>query len=304
MRHLLPLGLLGAALAVTTVTTAQQIPFGKSKEPALASDESDKSQAVSPEGLTEPSRTIELAAAETGLILDINVEEGNSIAKDQVLARLDDLVLKASLAVAAAQKEAVGQLKIAEAEYRLRETRFNKLNTLLGRGHATSEEVTTAQSEKEVAAAKVQQAREALRVKELEYMRTQAQVERRLIKSPVDGIVTNVFREPYEFVSYTEPVVMTVVQLDPIVAVFTFYPDEMEELSVGKSVRVNLTSNTEPAQGTVSYISPVLDAESGTVKVKVEIPNPNGKYRSGDKCSLGDAEKPRVSRRSSNRRRQ
>jgi RND family efflux transporter MFP subunit len=238
------------------------------------------------EGLTEPFRTIELAAPETGLILEINAKEGDRVTSGQILARLDDLVLQASLAVAKAQKEATGQLKTAEAELKLRRSRYSKLADLLEQGHATSEEVSLAESEKEVAEAKVRQATEAMRVKELEYQRTLAQVERRLVRSPVDGIVTNVYRQPYEFVSYTEPVVMTVVQLDPIVAVFTFFPRDTAKLKVGQKVGVDLASNKQTALGTISYISPVLDAESGTVKVKVEIENQHGRYRSGDKCVM------------------
>ncbi len=240
------------------------------------------------EGLTEPFRKIDLAAAETGLMQEIAIEEGQRVEKGQILARLDDLVLQASLAVAAAQKEAVGQIRTAEAELKLRSTRYSKLMELKQRGHATAEEVTVADSEKEVAAAKLLQAKEALKVRQLEYDRILAQIERRLIRSPVNGVVTNVFREPYEFVSYAEPVVMTVVQLDPIVAVFTLSPSEARELKLGKELSVKLNSSKQPARGVVSYISPVLDAESGTLKVKVKIDNPSGKYRSGDRCTLGE----------------
>ena len=240
------------------------------------------------EGLTESFRKIDLAAAETGLMQEIAIEEGQRVEKGQILARLDDLVLQASLAVAAAQKEAVGQIRTAEAELKLRSTRYSKLMELKQRGHATAEEVTVADSEKEVAAAKLLQAKEALKVRQLEYDRILAQIERRLIRSPVNGVVTNVFREPYEFVSYAEPVVMTVVQLDPIVAVFTLSPSEARELKLGKELSVKLNSSKQPARGVVSYISPVLDAESGTLKVKVKIDNPSGKYRSGDRCTLGE----------------
>lgn len=285
MKQLAARTLLCAVICVAATAIAQDRDRKTLKPPATSSDR---------EGLTEPFRRIDLAAAETGLILQIDVEDGQTVQKGQVLARLDDLVLQASLKVAEAQKDSVGQLRTAEAELKLRTSRHSKLAALLESGHATDEEVKLAESEKEVAEAKVLQAREALRVRTLEYERTLAQIERRLIRSPVDGIVTTVYREPYEFVSYTDPVVMTVVQLDPIVAVFTFYPEETKSLKVGQQVNVNLASNPQPARGIVSYISPVLDAESGTVKVKVKIDNRNGKYRSGDKCTLGASERPQL----------
>ena len=38
--------------------------------------------------------------------------------------------------------------------------------------------------------------------------------------------------------------------------------------------------------GTVDEISPVVDAQSGTIKVKVRIDNPNGLILSGERCSV------------------
>jgi multidrug efflux pump subunit AcrA (membrane-fusion protein) len=38
--------------------------------------------------------------------------------------------------------------------------------------------------------------------------------------------------------------------------------------------------------GTVDTIAPVANAQSGTIRVKVRLPNADGKLRSGVKCSL------------------
>lgn len=239
------------------------------------------------EGLTEPFRRVKVAAAETGLITELNVREGQKVQKGTVLAKLDDVVLQAALKIAAAQKDATGAVKVNEAELRLRASRFEKLKDLLDSGHATPEEVAVARSEHEVAVARLQQAREALNVKKLEYHRAVAQVERRTIRSPIDGVITNVNREPYEFVSYADPVVLTVVQLDPIVAVFTATPQQVASLKTGQQVLVNFASTSGATQGRLSFISPVMDGESGKLVVKVEVPNKDGRFRAGDRCTLG-----------------
>ena len=44
--------------------------------------------------------------------------------------------------------------------------------------------------------------------------------------------------------------------------------------------------NLDPVKGAIDFISPVTDAESGTVRVKVRIDNPQNKYRSGQRCAL------------------
>jgi len=240
------------------------------------------------EGLTEPFRRIELAAAETGLITDINVHEGQHVTEDEVLAKLDDLVLQAALKVAAAQKDATGAVRVSQAQLRLRSSRYNKLRELLDGGNATPEEVAIAKSEREVAEARVQQATGALHVRKMEYEQAVAQIERRTIRSPIDGVITNINREPYEFVSYADPVVLTVVQLDPIVAVFTASPAQVTNLKQGQQVTVNFASTQGATRGTLTFISPVMDGESGKLVVKVRIPNKEGRYHAGDRCTLGD----------------
>ena len=56
--------------------------------------------AIQVDGFTEPYRTIDIAAAETGIIAEINVEEGDTVRRGQVLAVLDRDVLLALLAIA------------------------------------------------------------------------------------------------------------------------------------------------------------------------------------------------------------
>lgn len=264
------------------------------------------SQSREIEGLTEPFKQIDLAPAESGLIAAIEVEEGETVRRGQLLARLDDLVLHTSLRIAKVQMESVGALRTAEAESRMRTNRHEKLAALQKEGHATAEEVLLAQAEMEAAQARVLTARETLEVRKLEHARIAAQIERRLIRSPIDGIVTRVFRDPSEFVSYTDPVVMTVVQLDPLIAVFTGTTEQVRDIRVGQKLTVRLASTAEPAQGEVVYVAPVLDAQSGAVRFKVRIDNKDGRFRSGDKCTLADGkgERPRLGGAIGPRRRQ
>ena len=54
---------------------------------------------------------------------------------------------------------------------------------------------------------------------------------------------------------------------------------------VGKSFNLELI-NGETVTGTVHSIGVETDAQSGTVEVKFVIENPEGKYRSGEICTL------------------
>jgi multidrug efflux pump subunit AcrA (membrane-fusion protein) len=55
-----------------------------------------------------------------------------------------------------------------------------------------------------------------------------------------------------------------------------------------------LVDSSASVQGAVESVSPVTDAESGTVRVKVCFDNPKGEYRSGQRCTLRFSDQPAV----------
>jgi RND family efflux transporter MFP subunit len=125
-----------------------------------------------------------------------------------------------------------------------------------------------------------------LEVKSAEFARIQAQLEQKRIKSPIDGVVTRVFRDVGEFVSAADPVVVKVVQLDPLLVVFSVPTAETRDLRVGQTVPLRVGSKRAKLNGVIEFVSPTSDAQSGTARVKVRIPNPEGRFQSGDGCWL------------------
>jgi RND family efflux transporter MFP subunit len=238
------------------------------------------------EGFTEPYREIDLASVETGILVTVDVTDGDKIHEGQLLAQLDQKVLLASLRVAEMYKESKGQLDSAKAELRLRSERLDNLKRLLLYNHASKEEVHRAETEKAVAEAQVLATTESLQIRELEYERTKAQLDQRSIRSPVDGVVKRVHKHLGEFVGPTDPVVLTIVQLDPLLATFAVPAHQIGRLAARQRVQIQIGPDKASVAGTVKSISPVVDAQSGTVTAKVEFPNPNGRFRSGNRCVL------------------
>jgi RND family efflux transporter MFP subunit len=245
-------------------------------------------QSVTPDSETfaEPYRTVQVATSEMGILRELLVKEGDHVEIGQPLAKLDDEYVRASLAIAERQRDSKGVLKSAEAELRLHASRAEKLSELLQTGHAHPEECEKAMMEQAIAAARVLAAQESLGVRQLEVERIQVELSRRTVRSPLTGVVTRTHREVGEFVAPTDPVVMTVVQLDPLLATFSLHPATAQSLTVGHPVQVQFASMPDPVDGEVEFLSQTTDARSGTVRVKVKIPNPQGLCRSGERCSL------------------
>jgi len=249
--------------------------------------------AASADGFTEPYRSIEVAAAETGLVSEVNVREGDTVSQGDVLATLDRDVLLALLAIADQAMHSTGKLDSTLAELRLRKERLAILEVLRTKGHARQEEVARARTDLAIAEAQVRSAREDLLIKKLEYEKIQAQLERRVLRAPFDGVITRVQKNAGDYVAPNDPYVVTLVQLDPLLAIFSLARDQAARLSVDQKVVVrsfNISALDDELsvlmEGTVEFIAPVIEAESGTVRVKVTIGNPDGKYQSGERCAL------------------
>lgn len=276
-------------LVVTTVCAVLLAADPKSagvSKPATTTASKGSPTASDCESFTEPYRTTHVATTDMGIVREVLVREGETVGADQPLVKLDDDLINASLAIARQNLASRGFLNSAEAELRLQSSRAEKLDLLLKSGHARLDEVEKAHTEKEIAAARVLTAQEALTVRQRELERFQIEFERRTVRSPIAGVVVKVHREIGEFVAPTDPVVVTVVQLDPLLATFSLPPAQVATLRAGQPAQVQFASGDTPVKAEIEFVSSVMDARSGTMRVKVRIPNAQGQCRSGERCTL------------------
>jgi RND family efflux transporter MFP subunit len=238
------------------------------------------------DGFTQPYRIIDVAAAEAGIITQIEVREGDSVKQGQTVATLDNDVHLALLAIAEKSMNSKGKLDSARAELELQKDRLKRFQALREHGHARQEEVDRTRTEVAIAEGQVTAAQEELAIREMEYRKIVTQLERRVIRSPIDGVIAKRHKDEGEFVAPNSPETFTVVQLDPLLAAFSVMSAQAGKLRTGQEVEVRFAGVGQPAKGTIEFIAPVTDAESGTVLVKVRIDNPDGSYRSGERCSI------------------
>ena len=243
-------------------------------------------QAAEVAGFTEPSRDISVSSADTGRIETVDVQEGTVVSAGDLLARTSPAILEASRRIADQQIAASGRLRSAKAELQHQTARLEKLEALLARDHAGQEEVDRARIDREVAAAALQTAEEELLIRRLERDRIDRQIERTEVRSPIDGVVVKVHKDTGEFVSPADPVVARVVKLNPLTAVFAVPERMAAEVSVAGAASVRFDRGGRTVEGRVQFVSPVVEPQSGTVRVKVTLDNADGSLRAGEKCSL------------------
>lgn len=243
---------------------------------------------------SEPARRSHVAASEPGIVKTVFVRSGEHVEAGQLLAELNNAVLKQTLAVAQSKAESTARIDAAKAEQTIRQIQFSTLRDLDENGHANQFELERSRLELEAVNAEYQLAVEEKRHAEIEVNRIKAQLERRSIRSPFDGIVTDIHKEVGEYLSPTAPDLATVVQLRTLKARFYLTSKQVANVKKGMVLQVRFASQStgdptikdDVINATVDYVAPVLNPKSGTAEVDVLIENKKLELRSGMECFL------------------
>jgi len=210
-------------------------------------------------GYLEPYNSYKLSLSETGILREMPVKEGDRVQVGQLLARLDCRRFEAELGIAKAQAEFFA-------------TRFEKFEELKKSGRLSPEEYDKARMELEVQRNKV--------------AAVEAEIELRTIRSPCDGVVTEVKRKLSESMTPAVPYIFTVVELNNLLVQLFLPPTEARQYSKDQPVRVSVGDVGAEVRGVVEFVSPVTDAASNTVRLRIKIPNTQGELPTGVKASL------------------
>jgi len=113
-------------------------------------------------------------------------------------------------------------------------------------------------------------------------------LEQRVLRSPINGIITDVDAEVGE---WAEPgkMVIRVVDTSKILLEVNIDIESLNKQNLKKNSKVDIEFNTNVAvkkQGTVVFISPVVDTSSSLVKVNIEYDNQQGDVLPGTSAKL------------------
>lgn len=214
---------------------------------------------------TEPNRSIEISAAEAGIIQEVFVKEGQTVKAGAVLARLD-------------MRGIQQQVDIAREESDSKRKRLDKLKELFTNKFASQEEVEHAESDSIITDLKLKLAEEL--------------VERRTLRSPIDGIVTEMRFDLSESVGGANSHVATVVQVSPLRVQFNLKSSDARKHKPGDELTLFFPDINTSGQGRLEFISPVTTAVVNTVRVTLVIPAPKPGLTAGMQCIYRSEEIP------------
>ena len=261
-------------------------------------------------GTTQPLKIVSLRSQVEGRLLVLEADIGDRVRRGQILARLDDSILAASV------REAEAQLAAFNAEIERGRTRVNNARTELERakieleqakndaeryadlaaaGAVSQREAELFQTAVEVAEQTVKAARENISTEEraIEASLGQLAAQRAILAreeqrqtfarltSPINGRVLERVSEPGNLVTPGEAV-LTLGDFSRIKAIVPLSELDLEGVGVGQPVRVQLDAfGARIFPGRVTRISPAADPSSRQIPVEVTFPNFSDRIGSG-----------------------
>ncbi len=101
-----------------------------------------------------------------------------------------------------------------------------------------------------------------------------------VLRSPLDGAVSQRLASVGEYLAPGAPVV-TLVRIDPLRLRLAVPEREAVGLQVGQGVRVTVEGDDTVHEGRVARLSPAIQEQNRTLAIEAEIPNPRGGLRPG-----------------------
>ena len=204
-------------------------------------------------GPVSPVRGADLSAEESGPVMAIKADKGQMVTRGSVVVELDRGILAA-------------QLKSAEANLAAQSYNVDKVRKLNEAGKISEMELLNTESQFEQAEALV--------------IINRDRFERAAIRAPFDGVIVERYVELGQLVMPGQRVARII---DPSHLKLEAYLTDQEVpwVKVGTEAFVKLGDNQGFAAGKIAWVGLEADLMTGKFKMELEIPNPEGKLRSG-----------------------
>jgi RND family efflux transporter MFP subunit len=233
--------------------------------------------------ITRPSADATLSFVQPGRIAAVHCQEGDRVQAGQVLVRQDDAAEEVLLAQLKAQSEDTTQIRASEASLAQKKVDLQKLEKAAASNAATALEVEHAKLEVTIAQLSLELARFEHEQAGRKYHEQDIRVQNMQIKSPIDGSIEKIDVEVGESVNTTMQAIQ-VVQTDPLWIDAPVPLAQAIDLKAGGTAQVTFGLSDQPTRaeqaaagsavpGRIVFVAAVADAASGTLRVRIEVPN-------------------------------
>ena len=230
-------------------------------------------------GTIVPIASSILTAASSGILAEVLVKDGATVKKDELIAQLDTRVIRATI-----NKDQATLIK-DQATLDNANIAAKRAKDLLNKGLNSKQAGDDADTAAKVATAAVNFDQAVLAADQVTLSLTE-------IHAPFDGKLGTILLSPGAFVAPGTSVA-TIMQLDPVYAEFAL-PDRDAELihksfadrTLTVDVSAQSTAQSQTVKGPIVFVDTSIDSNSGTFKMRAEIPNADMTFLSGQAINV------------------
>ncbi len=230
---------------------------------------------VDANGVAEPMQTVAIQSQVAGVLMRSHFREGDEVQAGQILFEIDPRPYEAALAQAQAQLAR----DIAQAENARRDA--DRYATLVQKDYVTKSQADQATANAAALAAAVEASKANVAAAKFN-------ADNAIIRAPVAGKTGSLLVRDGNLVSPSarEPLVV-INQIHPILVRFSVNERDfplVQQYATGHTLKVRVVGgvpNTQPAEGTLSFVDNGVDTTTGTITLKARFPNDDRKLWPG-----------------------
>ena len=208
--------------------------------------------------LMEPNQSVDVSSPVSGIIESILVNRGEFVRKEQRIVSL-----RADL-----EQESV---KLTKARYDFGKRSIERNEDLYKQNLIAIHDKDELETDTKLA--------------QMEYEQALVRLNLKTIESPISGYVIERKKSVGEYVD--SEAILTIVSIDPLYIEVVAPKEYLGKIKKGKKARIRPEKPIDKTYtAKVTIVDPVVDPASGTFRIRLEMPNPNGKLPSGLKCSI------------------
>lgn len=239
--------------------------------------------------MIEPAQIVEVRSPVAGILQQVHARRGQLVRKGAVLATIESSVERSAADTARFRAQAQGALLTARNKVAATREKARRMDELLKEEFVSAQARDDAHAEWRLAESELVSAQESSQLAHLEHRQSVDLLNRRVLRSPFDGVVMDQYLHPGAMVDGGEgkKPIMKIAQTHPLlvqaILPFTLFP----QVHLGNSAVVLPEKPfARELSVRIKVIDRVIDSAAGTFGIQAELDNTTQDLPAGIRCKL------------------
>lgn len=239
--------------------------------------------------MIEPAQTVELRSPVVGILQQVHARRGQLVRKGDVLVTIESSVERSAADTARFRAQAQGALLTARHKVAATREKARRMDELLQEEFVSAQARDDAYAEMRLAEPELTSAQENSQLAKLEHRQSVDQLNRRVLRSPFDGVVVDQYLYPGSMVDGGEgkKPILKLAQTQPLVVQAILPFGLFPEIHPGDATTVVPEKPfTREIAARIKTVDRVIDSAAGTFGVLAELDNEKQALPGGIRCKL------------------